>query len=138
MTVELWLLVASIVLGFAHILLQAHTMNRQRGIDFNVGPRDEPAPPLTGVAGRLDRALRNYLETFPFFAAAVLTAHIINVHNAFTLWGAWLYVIARVLYIPLYAYGVRYWRSLAWNIGTLGILLVLAGIISAGIVRAAV
>ena len=138
MTIELWLLVVSIVLGFVHILLQAHSMNLQRGIHWNAGPRDEPKPPLTGVAGRLERGLRNYLETFPFFAAAVLTAQIINVHNAFTLWGAWLYVIGRVLYIPLYAYGVRYWRSLAWNVATLGILLVLAGIISAGIVRAAV
>jgi uncharacterized MAPEG superfamily protein len=137
MTVELWLLVASIVLGFVHILLQAHSMNRQRGLQWNAGPRDEPMPPLTGIAGRLHRALRNYLETFAFFAAAVLTAHVINVHNAFTLWGAWLYVIGRVAYIPLYVYGVRYWRSLAWNVAAVGILLVLAGIISAGIVRAA-
>ena len=137
MTIELWLLIVAIVLGFVHILLQAHSMNLQRGIHWNAGPRDETATPLTGVAGRLERTLRNYLETFAFFAAAVLTAHIINVHNAFTLWGAWLYVIGRVAYIPLYAYGVRYWRSLAWNVATLGILLILAGIISAGIVRAA-
>lgn len=137
MTIELWLLVVSIVLGFVHILLQAHTMNLQRGIQWNAGPRDEPTPPLTGVAGRLARALRNYLETFAFFAAAILIAHVINVHNGFTLWGAWLYVIGRVLYIPLYAYGVRYWRSLAWNVATLGILLILAGIIFAGFVRAA-
>jgi uncharacterized MAPEG superfamily protein len=135
MSVELWLLVASIVLGFVHILLQAHSMNIQRGLHWNAGPRDELMPPLTGVAGRLDRALRNYLETFVFFAAAVLTAQVANVHNAFTLWGAWLYVIGRVAYMPLYAFGVRYVRSLAWNIAALGILLVLAGVISAGIVR---
>jgi uncharacterized MAPEG superfamily protein len=35
-------------------------------------PRDAAVPPLTGVAGRVDRALRNLLETFPFFAAAAL------------------------------------------------------------------
>jgi uncharacterized MAPEG superfamily protein len=135
MTVELWLLVAAIVLGFAHILLQAHSMNLQRGLHYNAGPRDELKPPLAGVAGRLDRALRNYLETFAFFAAAVLIAQTANIHNAFTLWGAWLYVIGRVLYIPLYAFGVRYWRSLAWNIATLGILMILFALISAGIVR---
>jgi uncharacterized MAPEG superfamily protein len=136
MTVELWLLVAAIVLGFVHILLQAHSMNLQRGLHWNAGPRDEPMPPLTGVAGRLQRALRNYLETFAFFAAAVLIAHGTNIHNAFTLWGPWLYVLARIAYLPLYAFGVRYVRSLAWNVATLGILLVLVGIISAGIVRA--
>jgi uncharacterized MAPEG superfamily protein len=137
MSAELWLLVASVVLGFVHILLQAHSMNLQRGVHWNAGPRDEPMSPLTGVAGRFERALRNYLETFAFFAAAVLTAQVVNVHNGFTLWGAGLYVLGRVAYIPLYAYGVRYWRSLAWNVATLGILLVLAGIMMAGIVRAA-
>lgn len=29
------------------------------------------ADPLTGIAGRVDRALRNYFETFPFFASAI-------------------------------------------------------------------
>ena len=56
-------------------------MTLQRGLRWNAGPRDEPMPPLTGVAGRLSRALRNFLETFPFFAAAVLIAHAVNVHN---------------------------------------------------------
>ncbi|WP_156795501.1 hypothetical protein [Bradyrhizobium icense] len=29
---------------------------------------------MTGLAGRLDFALRNFIETFPLFAAAVLIA----------------------------------------------------------------
>ena len=129
MTTELWLLVGSIVLGFVHILLQAHTMNLQRGLRWNAGPRDEPMPPLTGVAGRLQRGLRNFLETFPLFAAAVLIAQAANIHNVLTLWGAWLYFFGRIAYVPLYAFGVSYIRSLAWNVATIGIVLVLAGIV---------
>jgi uncharacterized MAPEG superfamily protein len=103
-------------------------MNMQRGYRWNAGPRDEVLPPLTGVAGRLNRALRNFLESFPLFAAAVLIASAANIHNDLTLWGAWLYVLGRVVYVPLYAFGVRYVRSLAWNVAVLGIFLILSGI----------
>ena len=131
MSPELWLLVASIVLGFVHIIAQGQSMTMQRGLRYNAGARDEIMPPVTGVAGRLERALRNFLETFPLFAAAILIAHVVTAHNGFTLWGAWLYFLGRVLYLPLYAFGVPYIRSLAWNIATLGIFLVLAGIVYA-------
>jgi len=74
MTTELWLLVAAVLLGFAQIVLQAQSMNMQRGYRWNAGPRDEILPPLTGTAGRLNRASRNFFETFPLFAAAILVA----------------------------------------------------------------
>ncbi len=135
MTVELWCLVAAIIIGFVHIILQAHTMNMQRSLEWNAGPRDEVLPPLTGVAGRLERALKNYLETFVFFVAAVLAAQAANVHNSLIVWGAVLYVTARVIYIPLYALGVRYIRSIAWGAATTGIFLILIGLISAGLAR---
>jgi uncharacterized MAPEG superfamily protein len=128
MTTELWVLVGCILLGFVHIVLQAQSMNLQRGYRWNAGPRDEILPPLSGIAGRLNRALRNYLETFPLFAAAVLVAATANIHNGLTLRGAWLYLLARIVYLPLYAFGVRYVRSLAWNVAVLGIFLVLSGI----------
>jgi uncharacterized MAPEG superfamily protein len=131
MSPELWLLVASIGLGFAHIFAQAQSMTAQRGLRYNAGPRDEPVPPVTGVAGRLSRALRNFIESFALFAAAVLIAHVVNVHNGLTLWGAWLYFVGRVLYLPLYAFGVRYIRSVVWNVATVGIFLVLTGIVYA-------
>ena len=61
MTTELWLLVAAVLLGFVQIVLQAQSMNIQRGYRWNAGQRDEVLPPLTGAAGRLNRALRNFL-----------------------------------------------------------------------------
>lgn len=131
MTTELWLLVASILLGFVQIILQSHSTSLVRGYRWNAGPRDELLPPLTGMAGRLNRALRNFLETFPLFAAAVLTARAANIENGLTLWGASLYLLGRVAYVPLYAFGVRYVRSLAWNVAVAGIFLILAGIVRA-------
>jgi uncharacterized MAPEG superfamily protein len=80
---------------------------------------------LSGMAGRLDRALRNFVETFPLFAAAVLAAHASNVHDWMTVWGAQLYFWARIFYVGLYAWGVWLIRSLVWNVATVGILMIL-------------
>jgi len=82
--------------------------------------------PLRGVAGRLDRALKNFLETFPLFAAAVLADNALGRHNALTEWGAQLYFWGRVLYLPLYAAGIPLVRSLVWDVAAVGILLCLA------------
>jgi uncharacterized MAPEG superfamily protein len=86
-------------------------------------------PALTGIAGRLERALQNFLETFPLFAAAVLMAHFAGRHGWMTEWGAQLYFWARVAYVAFYAAGVFLVRSLVWNIATGGIVLVLVSLI---------
>jgi uncharacterized MAPEG superfamily protein len=80
---------------------------------------------LAGVSGRLERALANFLETFPLFAAAVLIAHAAGHHDWMTVWGAQLYFWTRVVYVPLYGFGVPLVRSLVWNVATLGIILIL-------------
>jgi uncharacterized MAPEG superfamily protein len=113
----------AVLLGLGQIVAASHAASLQRGYRWTAGPRDGPAQPLRGVAGRLERALRNFLETFPLFAAAVLAAHVLEIHNALTEWGARLYFWARVAYVPLYAAGVPVVRSLVWNVATLGIVL---------------
>lgn len=128
MTTELAALVFAILLGFVHLFVAANASTKVRGVDWNTGPRDEPKQPLAGVAGRLDRAFRNYLETFAFFAAAVLIAHLAGRHNFLTSYGAWIYVIARAVYLPLYAAGIPYLRSAVWGVGFLGTMMILTGL----------
>jgi uncharacterized MAPEG superfamily protein len=135
MITEMWLLFASIILGLVHIFAQAQSMTAERGLTWNTGPRDEPVMPLKGVGGRLSRALRNFLETFPLFVAAIVLAQSVNVHNGLTLWGAWLYVVGRVVYLPLYALGLPYIRSFVWTIATVGIVLILAGVFAGAMAR---
>src|SRR5204862_208767 len=129
MTVELTMLALSIVLGIVYIVLSASSATGERGLDWNAGPRDESKPPLSGVAGRLDRALRNFFETFPLFAAAVLIAHAAGRHGTLTVLGAHLYFWGRVAYLPLYAMGIPYIRTVAWTVATLGLVLILIGLI---------
>ncbi|MFZ0458008.1 MAG: MAPEG family protein [Rhodoplanes sp.] len=129
MTTELRMLAFSIVLGFVHIILASHAKSRVYGYRWSAGARDQAMPPLAGVAGRLERALQNFGETFPLFAAAVLLAQVADRQNAFTVWGAQLYFWARVAYLPLYAFGVPLVRSLAWNVAAAGVFLVLLGLL---------
>jgi uncharacterized MAPEG superfamily protein len=129
MTIELTMLALAVVLGLVQIVLSAQSKNLQHGYWWAAGPRDEPRPGLTGIAGRLERALSNFLETFPLFAAAVLMAHVIGRHDWMTEWGAQLYFWGRVAYLPLYAFGVVLVRSLAWNVATAGIVLILLALV---------
>jgi uncharacterized MAPEG superfamily protein len=128
MTIELTMLALSAALGLVQIVLSAQAKNMQLGYRWAAGPRDERRA-ASGVAGRLERALGNFLETFPLFAAALLIAHEAGVHNWMTLWGAQLYFWGRVLYVPLYAFGVPLVRSLVWNVATFGIILILLALV---------
>jgi uncharacterized MAPEG superfamily protein len=118
MTFELTMLTLSIILGFAQIVLASHAASLQRGYRWTASARDEVLPPLAGAAGRLARAQVNFNETFPYFSAAVLAAHMVGIHDWRTHWGA-------ALYVPLYAFGVPIVRSLVWNVAFVGIALLL-------------
>ncbi len=118
----------SIVLGLVHVVLQAHAASHQVGYRWTAAAR-EARPSLTGVAGRLERALRNFLETFPLFAVAVLLVHGAGREGRLSATGAELYLAARVAYVPLYAAAVPLLRSLAWNVAFVGIVLILLALV---------
>jgi uncharacterized MAPEG superfamily protein len=42
--------------------------------------------------------------------------------------GAEIYLLARILYVPLYAFGATGIRTVAWLCGTLGLLLIILGV----------
>jgi uncharacterized MAPEG superfamily protein len=125
MTIELQYLLWSILLGLAHITLGAIFATRQRGLAWNAGARDGTPLPLTGVAGRLDRANHNFLETFFFFAAAVLAVLVAEKGNEQTALGVQLYFWARLAYLPAYAAGIPYLRSAIWAVSIAGLVMLL-------------
>lgn len=127
MAVELQLLVAAVIIGLVQLGWAAAAARSQQGLQWAAGSRDEPRP-ITGVAARLDRALRNFLETFPLFAALVVVAYLGGKLGDLTLWGATLYVAARALYVPIYASGVRLVRSLVWFASLVGLMMILVAI----------
>ena len=129
MAVELNSLAWSVLLGFAHILIAGHARTNELGAKWNVGARDGVQPTLSDKTNRLFRAQANYFETFPLFAVAILMAATIQVYSVYSHWGAVLYLAARVVYFPLYAFGIPFIRTGVWLISILGILLVLLPLI---------
>ena len=130
MHIELFVVCLSVILGLVHIVLASHSASLQRGYKWTASARDEPVAPLAGAAGRLARALANFIETFPLFLALVVVAHFTGSYGELSKWGALLYIAGRVAYLPLYAFGVYLVRSVAWNVATAGILLLLVSVLS--------
>lgn len=128
MSIELQMLAWSIILGLAQIAISATFGTQQRGLKWNASARDGEPKPLTGVAGRLDRANRNFIETFVFFAAAVLAVLIAQKTNSNTALGVQLYFWARLVYLAVYAAGIPYLRTAVWAVSIVGLILVLAAL----------
>jgi uncharacterized MAPEG superfamily protein len=129
MSIELKMLGWSVFLGLLYIAVAASLGTQQRGLKWNAGNRDGELKSLTGVAARADRASRNFLETFPFFAAAVLVVVLQGKNTAHTAMGAELYFWARVVYLPVYMIGIPYLRTLVWAVSIFGLLMVAAALL---------
>jgi len=122
MTVEIAMLFWAAVLGIVQVGLQSLSFKKQVGNAYTVGARDEPLPP-TGLAGRMERALRNFLETFPIFAAVILAVYATERSNQWSEIGAQIYFWGRLAYVPAYAAGLPWVRTFIWQIATIGIVL---------------
>ena len=127
-TEELRMLWASVVLGLVQVTLAVLFAAASGRAAWALGSRDADGPALGTVAGRLERAWQNYLQTFPLFAAVVLLANALNRHDHMMTLGADLYFYARVAYVPIYALGIPGLRTLVWSVSVIGIVLILIGI----------
>ena len=127
MPTELTVLAWASVLGLAHLLATVPFSLGHHGFGYIFGPRD-PQAPLTGRAGRFDRALQNFLQTFPFFAVAVLAVTFAGRQSALTGLGAELYLWARIIYIPIYVLGTPVLRTLVWLVSVAGIVITLSAL----------
>ena len=122
MTVEIAMLFWAAVLGLLQIGTQSFAFKTQVGNAYTVGARDEHRP-ATGLAGRMERALRNFLETFPIFAAVVLAVYATERSSQWSEIGAQIYFWGRLAYLPAYAVGLPWVRTFIWQIATIGIVL---------------
>lgn len=129
MTPELLVLSLAALLQTATILLGNWSMNRDMGLAWNMGPRDAP-PHFSAVTGRLRRAVQNHFEALALFTIAVLVVSLSGAASALTAACAWIYLAARVVYVPAYAFGWSPWRSIAFGIGlTATLAMILAALL---------
>jgi uncharacterized MAPEG superfamily protein len=120
-TPELTVLALAAILQLAQIILAARFMNRDVGVEYNASPRDEPVE-LSPLTGRLRRAVDNHFEALALFTVAVVVVTLSGSASTLTAICAWVYLAARVLYVPAYAFGWSPWRSAIFAVGAVATL----------------
>lgn len=116
MTPELTVLTLAALWQVVHFAAYSITANLQVGPKYAMSPRDTPRQ-LTGTAGRLQRAMNNHFESLILFSIAALVITFADKGGTWTALWSYLYLAARVLYLPAYAFGLSPWRSLIWFAG---------------------
>ncbi len=131
MTPELTALTLAGLLQGAQFALMAVRTNLELPAGKTMGPRDperlgKPIPEqVTPKTGRLIRALNNHFEGLILFTLAVVVVTLGDKATGLTAGCAWIYLIARALYVPAYYFGLTPWRSIIWMIGFVATMLML-------------
>ena len=125
MAIELRILTFGALLLVVHIFTATRFKTMQYGRKWNVGARDEALPPPNSITGRTMRAQANFEETFPIAIVALLGVVLANRTSASTALGGWIWLGARIVYLPLYAFGIPVIRTVVFVISMVGLALVL-------------
>ena len=97
----------------------------RRGMPEALGNRDHQQP-YTLVGRRAMRALANMQEALPVFLALALLNMIAAPGAGLALTGAWVFLIARVVYVAVYLAGVPVVRTMCWLAGIIGLGMMVA------------
>ena len=126
MTPELTVLILAAILQFVQFLLYAAPAQSEIGSGYLMSARDrEPSRSLSERSARLKRAFENHVEWLIPYAIAAIVIAVTDQSTWFTAACAWVYLAARLVYIPAYALGWRPGRSIIWGVGWLATLLML-------------
>jgi uncharacterized MAPEG superfamily protein len=126
---ELVCLEAALGLWFAHLLCQMGTAGGAFSMAYLFSSRDAQDKPKGVVWGRATRAFANYAENLVAFAALDLGL-IVTHHTAWYAPTVW--IVARVIYLPLYLFNVIYARTVVAGTAMLSLAVMLWGLIAGG------
>ena len=121
---ELTYLVYGVILLIAHIVVQASLSDLSKGLGWALGPQDDNRDQNV-IADRVQRALRNYLETFVAYVALALLLAVTEKSSATSTLGAAIWFWARVAYVPAFAFGIPLLRSGIWFVSIAGLVLMI-------------
>ncbi len=126
MTPELTALTLAAILQFVQFALYSVPANLQVGSGYLMSARDrEPNRQMSDRTARMGRAFENHFEGLILFAIAVGVIQMSGQNTGFTAVCAWVYLAARILYVPAYTFGWSPARSIIWIIGFFATFLIL-------------
>jgi uncharacterized MAPEG superfamily protein len=79
---------------------------------------------LEGIAARAHGAHLNHFETFPFFAAAVIIAHMLSGASTLVNWLAVAYIAVRLIYTAMYLTDRQPLRSVSFFVGLIIVIVI--------------
>ncbi len=120
MSAELSWLSASAALFFLYIMAEAVAGNRQYKPAELLGPRDN-LPPYSPALARAKRATANMIEAMCLFVPLVVVVEASGRANEWTALGCAIFFFARLVFAPLYWFGVPVLRTLAYFVGVIGL-----------------
>ena len=109
------------------LVLQTTGSLLQLDMGYLLSSRDENRT-VSGMAARTDRALQNSVTALALVAPAILILAVKDNFSDGSLLAAQIFLAARVVYLPAYAFRITGLRTLVWLIGfaATGVLYVLA------------
>ncbi|WP_037316715.1 MAPEG family protein [Ruegeria halocynthiae] len=135
MTPELTALTLAALLQVIQFVLMAVPANLELGPGKTMSARDRTRlggsleDQLSEGTARLYRAMNNHFEGLILFAIACLVVTLSGQGSGFTAACAWIYLVARILYVPAYYFGLRPGRSLIWFAGFAATTLMLLAVL---------
>jgi len=123
MSVELQVVTGTVLILFALLMMQGTLVPLNQGFGWGLGSRDSKQE-YTALQGRTTRTIANHMEGMMMFVPLVLIVELAGLSSTLTVWGAWIYLIGRLAFAPLYLMGISFLRSLAWGVALTGTLLV--------------
>ncbi len=131
MTPELTALTLAALLQVVQYVLMSVPANLELGPGKTLSPRDQSRlggtleAQLSDKSARLFRAFNNHFEGLILFTIACVVVTLAEASSPVTATASYIYLAARIAYIPAYYFGLRPWRSLIWFTGFLATVLML-------------
>ena len=135
MTPDLTALTLAGLLQVVQYVLMSVPANLELGPGKTLSPRDQSRlsgtleAQLSDKSARLFRAFNNHFEGLILFTIACVVVTLSGASTGVTATAAYIYLVARVAYIPAYYFGWRPWRSLIWLTGFLATVLMLLAVL---------
>lgn len=122
MTVELWSIAALALMLLVVTFLQGGLVPVTQGLKWGLGSRDEPLE-KSAIQGRFARTVQNHIEAMLMYIPLMALVIYLERTSSTTELAAWLVIVGRAAFIPLYLLGAFGLRSLAYGAGLIGVFI---------------
>ncbi len=121
-----WLTIIYVLL----VMLQGGLVPGRQGFEWGLGSRDEPLDKSV-FQQRVDRTVANHGQAMLMFVPLIILGEFAGISNDMTRLATGLFLVGRILFAPLYLAGVAYWRSAAFGLTLIALVMYLAQLLPA-------